>query len=122
MPTFANWSGTMATDVGLTESADRLVGRNPTTLTVTARPAGGSLPGAQVVRIEPLNDPRRVVGEAYMLSNTWVTVIGYSGHATVADTDLKVGDEFLVASEHYVIHAIRPATPGHFEAYARATR
>jgi hypothetical protein len=120
MPNYGTLFGSAMNAGAMAESQARIIARHPTPITVDTRLGNRDLPGAQTVRIEALRDPREVVGEAAAQSQAWVVVIGYKGHATIADTDLQHGDEFAVGAIRYRVHAVAADLPGKFEAYGMA--
>lgn len=89
----------------------RLISDKPTTITVT--PIDGRTVAAQVVRIEALSEfAARQVGTSGDSASLRVIVIGYKGHASIDDTDLKRGDRFLTGGTLFEIILIQP---GHSE-------
>ena len=103
-------------------STARIISYSPTVVTVHTMAGGGALPGPQTVRIEPIREPMRIVGEASTLSRQWIVVIGYKSHPTIADTSLMRGDRFTVDGVLYEVYGVKPATVGKLEAYCMAVR
>ena len=84
----------------ITEGTQYLVAANTVSITVDERPTGGSLPGAQNVRIDPLQNPERYVGEAATQSSQWILVVCESS------VDLQQRDQFTHETVRYVVHSV----------------
>ncbi len=67
-------------------------------LSIVVKRNGGDL-AAQTVRIEGLGGPSETRGPNVTVANAAVLIVGYRGHPTITDTDLKRGDRFYLASE-----------------------
>lgn len=76
---------------------------------------------ATVVRIDPMRDPSERSGPNETVSETRVIVLGYKGHATIADTDLQRGDRFKYQGQTYTVTQILPSSPYRLIAVAEAT-
>lgn len=100
-----------------------LIAEKPQSI-VVQRPGSADLP-AQTVRLEPTSGP--VLNDNQYGGKTdqqWIVVLGYKGHPTVADTDLRIGDQFYIASSKimYMVHTLWDQSPYCLQALAVASR
>jgi hypothetical protein len=80
----------------------------------------GSALDAQNVRIEDLSGRGRQVQTAPgITAQVDALIIGYKSHPTIDDTDLQVGDRFVVSGINYDVVAIVPGLVDQFQAYAK---
>jgi hypothetical protein len=68
------------------------------TTSIVVRRNGADL-AAQIVRIEELGGPGETRGQNATVANAGVLIVGYRGHPTIADTDLKRGDRFYLTAD-----------------------
>lgn len=121
MPNFNTWSGAAPlgnwlNDINRAYDVERLITAKATN--IVAIRAGASLP-TQTIRLEAASSvPREIVVDAAKVSESDVIVIGYRGHPTIADTDLKRGDRFLTGDLMYEIIHLNEAVD--LIAYAKA--
>jgi len=104
------------------------VGRaEDTAARITAQPVSivvirdGAKLDAQTVRVEPLGLPGQQRGENATVANTGVLITGYKDHATIADTDLRRGDRFVVDGQMITVTAVLVVVPGRLVAIAEAS-
>lgn len=57
------------------------------------------------------------VGPAARESRANTVLIGYKGHPTIADTDIQVGDVFLLSDRRFRVRLIFAENVGHIEAW-----
>ena len=101
----------------------RLIAEKPTSI-VVRRAVVGNL-AAQTVRIEPVGGlPLERTTNNITTSEQTALILGYKGHPTIADTNLKRGDRFYVASEDmmYTVIQILPGLENCLQAIAEATQ
>lgn len=101
----------------------RIISDKPTTITVT--PVDGRTVAAQTVRIEVQTlsgSASRRDGSGGEASTIGMLIIGYKGHPTIADTDLKKGDRFAVSGVLFEVIMIQPAYVDRMLAIAEAMR
>lgn len=110
MVNFSNWLGT---DTVLPDGYNRaeLVGvriqEKPTSI-VIMRDGAADL-AAQTVRIEPMGYSSETEGQINTPSQATLVIMGYKGHPTVADTNIRRGDRFVAHDVLYdvieVVHS-----------------
>lgn len=76
--------------------------------------------GAQNVRLEPVGGDARIMTEAGQVRKINMIIVGYKGHPTITNTDLKPGDRFAVSGLLYEVIAVMPALTDSLQAYAEA--
>lgn len=91
---------------------------------ITAKPAVieiqrmGQTLDPQTVRIEMTRiQPDVNVGPAARESRANTVLIGYKGHPTIADTDIRVGDVFVYEAKKFRVRLVFTANVGHIEAW-----
>jgi hypothetical protein len=72
---------------------------------------------AQTVRIDSLSGSRQIVTSAGQVSKADAIVLGYKGHPTITDTDLKYNDRFYVGGVQYRVIALVPNLTDSLQAY-----
>lgn len=113
MPNFANWIGSEGDPVIIAE----IIGyKSVSTGTITR---GSGTVAAQTIRLETLSGSRQVQGQGGITYMIDAMALGYKGHATIADTDLKVGDRFTVALQTFEVIAIAPGMTDNMHAYLK---
>ena len=101
MPNIASFT----TD-GRSSSIGDLITLKPTSITVKR---GASTLSAQTVRLETLASQRAVVGEGGITVMCDAMALGYKGHPTATDTDLKPGDRFMADGVAFEVVIVMPA-------------
>jgi hypothetical protein len=96
----------------------RTISDKPSTITPVRNKVAQS---ATVVRIDTMRDPMERTGPLATVSETRVLVLGYKGHATIADTDLQRGDRFKHQGQTYTVTQILPSSPYRLIAVAEVT-
>ncbi len=127
MPNLSAWVGARSryrrwrvNDVR-TAGVANIIADNPASIVIVRR---GSVLAAQTVRIA-------VFGNSYAekiglsgnadLNTQRVLVLGYRGHATIADTDIQPMDEFKVDGMFYRVVKVEPGFTDRVEAIAEST-
>lgn len=106
MPNFNTWGGikplgNWRDDINRAYDTARLIAEQPTTITLIR--AGATL-AAQTVRLERSNStPGELTANIARVAETEVVIIGYRGHPTIADTDVKRGDRFVHSGQTYEV-------------------
>lgn len=77
---------------------------------------------AQIVRLETIGSPGETRGENVTAANAAVLIVGYRGHPTIPDVDLKRSDRFYLASHDatFTVTAILVDTRDSLQAIAEA--
>lgn len=103
MPNFAAWGGGEGQPLALAE----LITFKPVSTGTITR--GNGTIAAKTVRLETLSGDRQIQGEGGVVHQISAMALGYRGHPTIADTDLRPGDLFTVSGVHYEVIAVMPA-------------
>lgn len=101
---------------GQSEAIATIIGFKSVSITIDRD--GVTLP-AQTVRLETLSGQRQVQGQGGMVYLIDAMVLGYKGHPTLADTDIKPGDRFSVNGQHFEVIAIAPGHIDNVTAYLK---
>lgn len=96
--------------------ADLIDNKPVSTGTITR---GSGTVAAQTVRLETLSGDRQIIGSGGVVHQIDAMVLGYKGHPTITDTDLRAGDRFTVSSVHYEVIAIMPAHTDNLQVYLK---
>lgn len=64
---------------------------------------------AKTIRLETLGGDKQMMGTGGVVHQIAAMALGYKGHPTIADTDLRSGDRFTVDGVHYEVIAVMPA-------------
>lgn len=86
---------------------------------ITVSRAGATL-AAQTVRLEALGGNRQVQTSGGVTYQIDAVVIGYKGHATITDTNLRPQDRFAVGGVTYEVIMLAPGLADSLQAYCRA--
>lgn len=113
MPNFAAWGGGEGQPLALAE----LISFKPES-TGTITRANGTV-AAQTVRLETLSGNKQILGTGGVVHQIDAMALGYKGHPTIADTDLRPGDLFTVDGVHYEVIAVMPAHTDCLQCYLR---
>lgn len=89
------------------------------TTSIVVKRGTASAMAAQTVRIEGLSGSRQAVSDTGDVFTIDAVVFGYAGHPTIANTDLKPGDRFDVASVFYEVVMLIPGLPDSLQAYCK---
>lgn len=116
MPTISAWGGGEAQPEAI---ADVISYKSVSTGTITR---GSSTATAQTVRLETLGSSRQVQGENGQTYTIDALALGYKGHATISDTDLRVGDRFTVSGQMFEVEMVMPGHTDNLQAYLRLRR
>ncbi|MDL1924329.1 hypothetical protein FBQ95_17130 [Chloroflexi bacterium CFX3] len=106
MPNFNTWGGIKPLgdwrdDINRAYDTARLIAEQPTNITLIR--AGATL-AAQTVRLERSNNiPAELTANIARVAETEVVIIGYRGHPTIADTNVRRGDRFVQAGQTYEV-------------------
>lgn len=124
MPDFGAWRGSSKTardvDAQRAVAAWMRIQAKPTVITILR---GASDLPAQTVRIDAMLRPDEPRGGANTIGvQQWVSVLGVMNHPTVADTDIRKGDRFVIngTDEYRVLDTL--TFPGEIQATAERTR
>ena len=109
-----NLSAFIADD--LSTAIGDLIALKPTSITIKR---GSSTLSAQTVRLETLASQRAVVGEGGVTHQIDGLLLGYRGHPTITNTDVKAGDRFVADSMSFEVIAVMPAHVDCVQAYLR---
>lgn len=128
MPDIDAWVGNVFPLAAWTDDIDagvdtaRLIAEKPSSIVVTRWSNGSDATlGAQPIRIEDLSrNPRFMRGEGGATAVLTLLIVGYRGHPTIADTDLQMGDEFVLNGTPYKVRMIVPGLTDSLQAYAEA--
>lgn len=102
-------------DKRVLHATHRFIVDQPAIITITR---GSTNLDPQTVRIELTRiEPDVDVGAAGREHNARAVLIGYKGHPTIADTDIRSGDLFVHNSTRYLVRFILPETVGRVEAW-----
>lgn len=80
---------------------------------------GSGTVAAQTIRLETLSGDRQIQGEGGVVHQISAMALGYKGHPTIADTDLKPGDLFTIASRLFEVIAVAPGHTDNVTAYLK---
>lgn len=106
MPNFNAWGGAALLgnwigEINRAYDVEQLIADLPTSIVVTR--AGVQL-AAQTVRLELLSTKPAVdAGDVATTAQADVLIVGYGGHPSIADTDLKRGDRFFANGQMYEV-------------------
>lgn len=103
-------------DRDLSIDLGELINDKATSITVVR---AGATRDPQIVRVEALGGSRQALTPAGQVFNVDAVIIGYKGYPTIADTDLKPGDRFVVAGVRYEIMMLIPGMVDSVQAYAK---
>lgn len=101
MPNFAAWGGGEGQPLALAE----LITFKPVSTGTITR--GNGTVSAQTVRLETLGTPKQVTGTGGVVHLADAMVLGYKGHPTIADTDLRPGDLFTIEGRQFEVIAVK---------------
>lgn len=101
MPTIDGWMASEGQPAAIAE----VIGYKSVSIVLNRN---GSNLAAQTMRLETLSSQRQVAGAGGIVYTIDGMVLGYKGHATITDTDIKVGDRFSVASQAFEVIAVMP--------------
>lgn len=93
-----------------------LIALKPTSITV--RRGASTLP-AQTVRLETLASQRVMQTEGGVTHLIDAMALGYKGHPTIADTDLRPGDRFAAGGVAYEAVIVMPAHTDNLQVYLK---
>lgn len=125
MPSLDNWLGNTLPLSGWLDDHDRAVDTARTvsigavTLTIQR---DGAENHTESVRLEPLSLGREAMAENALVSNTGMLIVGYKGHASIDDTDIKRGDRFVYGGQKYEVQSVLPGLTDRFMAVAEASQ
>jgi len=94
----------------------QLIADKPASITVRR---GATTLSAQTVRIETLASQKEVVGgdgNTYMID---AVALGYKGHPTITNTDLKPGDRFSYGGVNFEVIIVMPGQVDTLQAFLR---
>ena len=86
-------------------------------VSITVRRGSATTLGAQTVRLESLSSQREIMGDGGTTYLADAMALGYRGHPTIADTDLKPGDRFAVSGVSYQVIYVTPAQANTLQAF-----
>ena len=113
MPNISNWMG----GEGQSAAIAQIIGyKSVSTGTITR---GSGTVAAQTVRLETLSGDRQIQGTGGVVHQIDAMALGYKGHPTIADTDLRPGDLFTVSGVYYEVIAVMPAHTDNLQAYLK---
>lgn len=87
-------------------------------VSITIRRGGNTL-SAQTVRIETLASQKQMQGEGGITYMIDAMLLGYKGHPTITDTDVKPGDRFAYGNVMFEVIIVMPAEENTVQAYLR---
>lgn len=93
-----------------------MIADKPTSILVIR---AGSPMADQTVRIEEMRGNRQVTTSAGQVYQVDAIILGYKGHATIADTNLQPGDRFAVAGVRYEVVMLVVGLTDGLQAYCR---
>jgi hypothetical protein len=109
------WKSDIEDDNRVSHFTERVINDKPAIITVYRNSIALA---PQTVRIEQTRiQPDKDVGPAGREHNNNAVLIGYRGHATIADCDIQSGDLFTHDNIRYEVRLIFPETPGRVEAW-----
>lgn len=116
-----DWKEEIEDDARNVHFTHRVILEKPASITVY-RPktptAAAQVLDAQTVRIEQTRiQPDRDTGKAGREHVANATLLGYKGHPTIADTNLRAHDQFMFEGIKFEVRLIFPDTPGRLEAW-----
>ncbi len=77
---------------------------------------------AQTVRLELLgSQSQSEIAPTVISGNVAMLIVGYRGHPTIADTNIRRGDWFWYDNQRYDVTQVLPETPQRFLALAEAS-
>lgn len=106
MPNFNAWGslkplGDWRDEINRAYDTARLIAEQPTVITFIR--AGATL-AAQTVRLERSNNiPSELTANIARVAETEVVIIGYRGHPTITDTNVRRGDRFVHSGQTYEV-------------------
>lgn len=112
MANFLAWGGGEAQPEAIAYVIDRK------SVSITINRNGSDL-AAQTVRLETMSGQRQVAGPSGLVYLIDGMVLGYKGHATIANTDIKVGDRFSNNGQAFEVIAIAPGHTDNVTAYLK---
>jgi hypothetical protein len=97
----SNWTpGDRGVDIA------RLIAAQPSSITVNRN---GTLLSAQTVRVDPISGDSRIAGsQSGGTSRQRALVLGYRSHTSITDTDLRMGDRFVLDDLAYQVIELMP--------------
>lgn len=95
-----------------------LIADKPTSITVVR---GATTLSAQTVRIDSLSGSRQITTSAGQVHQADGLILGYKGHPTIANTDIKPGDRFALGGVKYEVIALVPNLLDSLQAYAKVS-
>jgi len=95
-----------------------LIADKSQSITVTR---GGSTLSAQTVRVDSLSGSQQITTSAGQVHQADALILGYRGHPTITDTDLKPGDRFALNGVKYEVIALVPNALDSLQAYAKVS-
>lgn len=109
------WQEDIEGDARSVHFTHRIITAKPTIIEIQRN---GQTLEPQTVRIEMTRiQPDVNVGPAARESRANTVLIGYKGHPTIADTDIQVGDVFLLSDRRFRVRLIFAENVGHIEAW-----
>lgn len=116
-PTGNAWLG----DKARPASVGAIIADKPTSIVVRRLDPLTTL-SAQTVRLDTLAGPQEDGADnlLYVAGTQRVLVTGYRNHPTVADTDLRLGDEFSADAVYYRVVMVQPSFADRLLAVAEA--
>jgi hypothetical protein len=114
----ANWRG----QEERAHDTARIIADKPSVITVIR---AGIAQAAQTVRVDlSRNSANRyeVRNEAGSVGSMTTQIIGYKGHPTITDTDLKRGDQFYLGTALYRVTMVYPDLDDRLLAFAEVVR
>jgi hypothetical protein len=124
MPDFNAWGGDTVPlsdwtgDLDRAHDTAREIAEKPASITILR--AGGNL-AAQTVRLEPTGGAGERQGANALVSRAGVIVLGYYGHPTITDTNIRRGDRFFAGGQEYSVTQVLPDIPDRLIAIAEAS-
>lgn len=126
MPNVNNWTNSLISARGFVGGiegnnraisyTDKVIKDKPSTIVISR--VDGTTLSPQTVRIEQTRiQPDKDVGRSGREVNANAVLIGYKGHPDIADTDVRVGDKFVLNGKRFEIRFIQPETVGFVEAW-----
>jgi len=95
--------------------AERLINDKPSSIVIVR---GATSLSAQTVRIETTRiEPYETVGDAGRGNKANILILGYKGHPTQPDFDVKAGDNFVFDGIRYRIRQVYNQNAGFVEAW-----
>lgn len=123
MPDLNAWLGdtealsTWKDDYDRAHDIARHIAEKSASITITR--AGAAL-AAQTVRIEASGGASERLFNVGALAKGGVIIVGYKGHPTIADTNIRRGDRFAYDGQFYSVTQVLPNIPDRLLAIAEA--